>query len=406
MRILHVLWSLDPQCGGPVEAIRQLVRAQVDHCSHEVSVLATTTQVEGSPVEARQFHDNVRSDPMLAGAEVHLAKAYGRRRPLRHYAYCPAGRRWLRARLHDAAKRPDLIHIHGTWVHLLSSAAAMARRAGIPYALRPAGALGGVTLAHGYRWLKRLYLHFGLANDLRRAGFVHVTSQREAADLSSMVAPGSIAVIPHGVEMPPAELAPLAVPVYERCPTLEGKRVLLFLGRLHPIKRIPLLVEAIARLRGRYPDLTLLLVGQDDGALEEVNSTARRLGVEDALVFAGFLQGDDKIGAFAAADVAALVSSHENFGISAVEAMAHGLPILVTPEVASHVYVDESGGGLTVEGTPDAVAGGIANILDGRPQAMGRAGQNYVRAHLTWEATAQRLDQLYRKMITEGNGQS
>jgi len=405
VRILHVLWSLDPLCGGPVEALRQLVRAQIDVCGHEVSVLATTIRTPSSPLGLGEFEERVRSDPMLANAEVHLAKAYGKRRPFRHYAYSPAGRYWLLECMNDTTKRPDVVHIHEVWGYLQAVAASASRRVGTPYILRPAGSLGAVSIRHGYHRLKQWYMKWSLLDNLRKAAVVLATSENEAEQLAQFIDRERIEVIPLGVPIPECDRDTAVEQFYESFPALREARIVIFMGRMHSVKRVPMLVEAIARLREWYPDLVLLIVGQDDGALGDIKGTAQQLGVEDALVFAGFLQGDEKIGAFAAADVAALVSQHENFGISAVEAMAHAVPIVVTPEVAAHVYVDASGGGLTVEGSPDAVAEGIAHILDGRAKAMSRAGQDYVREHLTWRSTAQRLDKLYHKSITTSDGQ-
>jgi len=117
------------------------------------------------------------------------------------------------------------------------------------------------------------------------------------------------------------------------------------------------------------------------------------------VVFAGFLEGEAKQEALAGADLFVLPSIDENFGIAVVEAMAHGLPVVVTPGVAAHVYVDQSGGGLTVEGTVESLAEGMRKILNGDGPAMGRRARAFIEQYLSWPAVMRQYDQMYRDAI-------
>ena len=118
-----------------------------------------------------------------------------------------------------------------------------------------------------------------------------------------------------------------------------------------------------------------------------------------SVVFAGFIQGEFKHGAFAAAELFALPSMHENFGIAVVEALAYGLPALVTPEVASHVYVDRSGAGITVEGNTEAIADGLKKLLEGDGSEMAGRGRPFVEQNLSWSSTVEQLGEVYRECL-------
>ncbi|NLE44675.1 MAG: group 1 glycosyl transferase, partial [Chloroflexi bacterium] len=82
-----------------------------------------------------------------------------------------------------------------------------------------------------------------------------------------------------------------------------------------------------------------------------------------------------------------------------VEAMAHGVPSLVTPGVASHVYVDASGAGITVDDSLEAVVAGLRRLLESDRLATGEKGRRYVEQHLSWKSIARQIDLLYRAAI-------
>src|SRR4029077_20449871 len=107
----------------------------------------------------------------------------------------------------------------------------------------------------------------------------------------------------------------------------------------------------------------LVMAGSDSGGQPAVEESVRRHGLSERVLFCGFLEGEMKAAAFRAADVFVLPSIDENFGVAVVEAMSHGTPVLVTPGVATHVHVDASKCGLTVEGTPEAMAEALMRLL-------------------------------------------
>ncbi len=398
MRILHVLWSIDPRTGGPGHALRKIVSRQVRR-GDKVAIVATTMQAAEPWEREEAFQARMLADPELSGAEVFLGSALGRRKPLSSWAYSLECSRWLLRRMAERARAPDVVHVHGVFGHVTTVAAAQARRHAIPYIMRPAGMLNPACFQMGSHRLKALFMLLFLRNDLRRAGYIHATSQQEADVVAGHVRRSRIRVIPHGVTVPAVPDDDARSAFLAKYPQLRGKRVVLFLSRISPKKRPELLVEALARLHPGGSDFMLLLAGSDEGHLAVVQAAARQHALENDIVCTGFLDGRWKEGAFAVADVFALPSLDENFAVAVTEAMAHAVPVLVTPEVAAHVYVDRSGGGLTVAGTPGAFAEGVRAIFSGDAAAMGRRGRDYVAKNLSWEVAIQQIDVMYRESL-------
>ncbi len=397
MRVLHIIHSVDPRSGGPSHALRGLVQAQVAR-GHRVTLVATTAQSAEPWAPRDDFVRCMQADPAFQGVDLVLGRAWGRHRPWSRFSYCPHTVRSLAARLADPHHRPEVMHIHGQFSHLTIRAAQLARRRRVPYIVRPAGSFDAACLDKGMARWKRVFLELFHRRDLRRAAAVHVTSQAEADQLNRLVPGCRLAIIPHGVAVPNEPPREARDDFLRRYRQLSGKRVVLFLSRLHEIKRPEWLLEAFQRLRPEMPRLGLLLAGPDAGAGQRLRVLAQAAGLNGEVLFPGFLQGAEKAAALAVADAFALPSQHENFGVAVIEAMAHGVPVVVTPGVAAHEYVDASGCGLTVEDNLDAFTEGLRRVLRADRQELGRRGRQYVAKHLTWPAIAAQVDELYHSV--------
>jgi glycosyltransferase involved in cell wall biosynthesis len=227
----------------------------------------------------------------------------------------------------------DRVVVNGIWQYL--SFAAWRRYAGsnIPYFVFPHGMLDPwfkktFPLKHLKKWL---YWPSADYRVLRDAAFVIFTSEEERllARQSFWLYRAREKVSPLGIES--AALSPSVKSEFlSLFPQLQNSRNFLFLGRLHPKKGCDILLGAFARIQSRGP-ISLILAGPDQiGWESELRRQVARLNLEERVVFTGMLQGAIKQGAFAAAEAFVLPSHQENFGISVVEALAAGVPVLIS----------------------------------------------------------------------------
>lgn len=399
MRILQVVHSMDPRSGGPTAVVSNTARS-LQEASHDVSILTTTVQSSEPWVSPAEHRDRVEGQPGLSGVKIHWVNAWGRRGIWQRYAYGPSAHKSLRAIFHSPEKRPHVVHINGTFSHLTQQAAAAARRYSVPYIVTPMGSLSSLCLARGNSMLKRLFIRAFLERDLQHAATVQATCEHEALNVANLNANCRIDVVPHGVSLPSGDDWASRDIFLSQFPQLRGKRFVLFLSRVHPIKRLDLLIRAFSSLGTRFPELLLVVAGNDSGALQGAKDLIHDMRLEEKVLFTGFLAADSKRGALEAADVFALPSEHENFGVAVVEAMAHGVPTIVTKGVAAHDYVDASGCGYTVDSTPDAIAEGLQRVLLGGKAHYGGRGRQFVIDHLTWSRVSQILTSMYQDAVS------
>ena len=396
MHILHVIHSIDPRSGGPSHSLRGLVEEQVRR-GHRVAILTTNAQSALPWLPDEEFRHRMLTDPHFVGAELFIARGYGRTRLLGRYTWTPEGKRWLRRCLRDPQSRPDIIHIHGVFSHLTTFTPRLARRFGVPYILRPAGTFSPKCLRMGRHNLKRWFTILFVSKDLHLAAAVQATTPAEADELERQFGLHHVVTIPHGVHLAQTAMNPLEARAKLGLPS--ESTIVLYLSRIAPKKRTDWVVEAVARLRSNFPNLFCVIAGPEAGAGNTLDSVVRRTNLNGQLKRFGFVQGPEKEQLFCASDLLVLPSQSENFGVIVVEAMAHGLPVVLTPGVASHIYVDAAGCGFTVEDSVDAVAEGIRKVLLSDRTELGRRGREYVEKHLTWPAVVDKLDELYQSIL-------
>ena len=312
----------------------------------------------------------------------------------------PVGRGiWLRDR--DLFKRFDQllesvqgVHVHGLWEQSTFVACQAARRRQIPYVVSAHGMLDQWALSNK-RFKKLLYSALIERTNLEKASCLHALTDAEASDYRRYGCTSPIAVIPNGVCVPEEASSQSFLAQY---PALKGKRLFLFLGRIHFKKGLDLLVRAWREIISRWPDALLILAGPDfEGTQDQLESLIKEHGLVDHVLFTGMLRDELKWSAFAAAECFVLPSYSEGLSISVLEAMGLGLPVIVSdhcnlPEIA------EIGAGWVIPATLSALTIALTSALENSAKSnsvLGQRGREFVSRRYSWSRIADQFTELY-----------
>lgn len=334
MKILHVISSLDPACGGPIEGLKQLAVSMLQ-LGHNVEVL-TLDECQAVFLEKLPF-------------EVHALGPH-----VTGYWYSALLVPWLRKH----AAEYDAVIVHGLWQYIGLAVRHALAGSGTPYYVFAHGMLGPwfkhtYPLKHLKKWLYWPWAEYRVLRDARRVLF---TCEVELllARKSFWLYKATEAVSGFGVMNPPESGDELADNFLAQFPHLQGRRIALYLSRIHQVKGCDLLIEAFARVAQRDEKLHLVMAGPDQTDwVSNLRARAETLGVAHRITWTGILQGDMKWGAYYAAEVFCLPSHHENFGVVVVEALACGIPVLISNKVNIWREIAASGAGLVADDTLD-----------------------------------------------------
>jgi len=274
------------------------------------------------------------------------------------------------------------------------------RAANVPYVMRPLGLLNRYGMEQRRPWLKDLSFRCVERPLLDHSAAIHYTSQQEANEAARLQLHARAAVIPLGLDLRAFAKLPDAEVFHSRWPETRARRVVLFISRIDAKKGLDVLLSAFTAMQQRVPEAMLVIAGSGDAALEvSLKAQAKILGIADDVLWCGFVDGELKLAALAAASVYVLPSRSENFGIALLEAMAAGCPCVTTPGVA--LAHDAAPGSLQVVPL-EAVSLGDAmtELLTDRALAkqLGQAARAAAFAQFTAEANAQQLTLLYEQV--------
>jgi len=375
VRLLHIVSSVDPRGGGPIEGVRE----------RGLRLLELGHRVEIASLDA----------PGAAFVREFPLPVHALGPPLSRYRYSPKLEPWLEAH----ATRFDGCVVNGLWQYHAFGAWRVLQRLGMPYVVFTHGMLDPwfkrtYPLKHLKKWLLWPWADYRV---LRDAAAVLFTSEEERvqARRSFWLYRAKERVVAYGTRTPPEPDAEARARFAAQFPELHGRRVLLFLGRLHPKKGCDLLLRALAACAARAPDVHLMMAGPDQsGWRAALERLAAELGVAGRVSFPGLLRGEAKWCAFRSAEGFVLPSHQENFGIAVAEALGCGVPVLISDKVNIWREVREAGAGLvapdTLEGTRALLEGWLELSATERA-AMGARGRELFRRRFTVDAMARDL---------------
>jgi len=386
LRVLHLMASLSPKCGGPTEAGLGMVRA-----------------LRRAGVDARIVSSDDDDGPRLANVQVgqwvehggvpvwFIPRVPARQHTLVGFTFAPGFLGWLRHHLAGF----DFLHVHTVFSFPANVGMLAARRRGLPYAVRPLGQLCAWALRQrGFG--KRLQLNLLSKANVDRAAFLHVTSALEAEESAPLGFRCPVLIQPHGLDMP--DLVPEARTRLRAALGVPPERLLvLSLSRLHPVKGLDILLKAVALVPRR--DFDLVIAGAGDATyVAELRALAERLGLGPRVHWVGAVAAERKWLHFQGCDLFALASHSENFGMVVIEALAAGLPTLVSDRVGLAEEVRKHRVGRVAAVEPGAMATALGSLLDAPEErrAMAQRATAVVRDHFSWDAAARGLITSYR----------
>lgn len=364
MRVLITATSLDAAYGGPAFSVSQLAMALAD-AGLDVGLWSADGSVAGTA---------------LLGLDACVQRLGGD--------------------LRDAATAfgPDVVHDNGLWLPHNHRVAELAQASSWPRLVSTRGMLEPWAIRHK-RWKKAAAWRLYQRRDLDRAHALHATAEAEAANLTAMRLKPPIHTIPNGVDLPELGGA-------DRVAT-PAPMTALFLGRIYPVKGLPMLIEAWARVRPA--SWRLVIAGPDEaGHRREIEAAVAAASLADVVSFPGPVSGEAKTALLAGADLFVLPSYSESFGMALAEALAHGAPVLTTTAVPWPQLEERQCGwraAPTVEALSEALR--TATSVD-RPtlQAMGAAGRELIAAEYGWPRVARAFVALYEDLARGAQGRA
>lgn len=350
MKILHVVGRLTPEWGGLSLFVAQIAKYQSVQ-GHAITILT-----------GKQKPDQVICD---IGAASHT---------------CVDEKVCV-----QFVQTFDVVHIHGLWLPLYWKLARLTRHAGVPLILSTHGMLEAPALKFS-RWRKRLAWYLFQRKLLTGADLLHATTQAETRTLRHQ-----------GMTQPVIEIPP-AVEIQRdvRARSNQTKKTALFLGRLHLIKGIDLLVDAWISVGDN--NWQLIVAGPDEsGLMEDLKKRIQKSAIDIDVNFIGPVYGDDKTQLLQDADLVIVPSLSENFGVTVIEGLGHGCPVMTTTGTPWQSLAERKLGWLS-KPSAESISETLSHVLSlplHELQEMGANGREWVQDNFSWHIGADRLVAAY-----------
>ncbi len=377
MRILHVVQSLDPAWGG-IARVLPLLASELA-AAGETCCIAT--------LQGGRFG----MAPDVPGVTVLTFEPSRGTRLGRSRAFAAA--------IDGLVRESDVVHLHGLWTGQNWAAGKAARRLGKPYIMTPHSMMMPWAWQRS-AWKKRpagwLFEH----GNLRQAACLHALAEGEAQAMRALGFNERIEIIPNGLHVREYDQLPRPDALISRFPVLRDGRWIVCLGRIHPQKSIDLVVQACCDVFEEIDDWRLLVAGPDEiGLRSNLKQLAEARGMKDRIVFAGMLGRDDVLSCLAGAALLLQPSRSEGLSMSILEAMACGVPVLIS-HACNMPEVEQQRAGRVIYPTLLDLRVALREMLrwpDAVRREMGQRGRAIITERFDWP----KLIPAYRAMYAK-----
>ncbi len=375
MNVLCFFPSLDPRLGGTSTAAQNLC-----HVSHARGATVRLATFDAFPQDSTPF-DIIEIDGRTSSASQ-------------------------RERLLTLVEWADVVHLHSPWYPSNWKLIRIARRLHTPCVLSLHGMLDPWSLRQ--KWLKKkVFLSLFGQKILRGATRLHCTAEQERQHVCQVL----------GRTPETVDVIPLPVSLDDVVPAMSGQDLtrpasptfqILFMGRLHPVKNLEVLLDAADLLKQREMDFHLVIAGPGEPRyVNGLHQRVQRLQLQDRITFAGLVQGDAKRALLYQSQLFVLPSKHENFGLAIAEAMFCGMPVITTKNVAIWQELQQAGA-VICQPTAESIVEQVEKLQCDEPlrNQLGSRGQDYVRDWLATDRIGEQLSEMYRKAMGVENGKA
>ncbi len=378
MRILQVIPYFTPKRGGDVNVCYNLSKQLVNR-GHEVTIIATDFEFDEGYAKSLV---NVRIIPFKVTVRIGL------------FLISLSMKKWLKKEI----KNYNVIHLHNLQSYQNNVAYHYARKYGIPYVLQAHGLAPRIMKRS---MLKKLYNWVWGYSILKTASKAFALTKMELDEHKEMgVGEDKIEIVPNGIDLSEYEAPPRRGEFRKKYGIKDDEKIVLYLGRIHKIKGIDLLVNAFAEIVEELDNVKLIIVGPDDGFLSILKRQIEGLKIGNKILFTGPIYGRDKLEAYVDADVYVLPSVYETFPTTVLEAWACGTPVIITDRCGIADIVDGRAG-CVVEYDKDQMRNAIIKILSDEELRRGfrEEGRKLVKNEFGWEGVVLDIEKIYLSLI-------
>ena len=386
MRILHAIAGLNENAGGTSEFVARMCQ-ELEGQDNSVSIL--TLEYGNAAPAVRQVID--------AGVRVVFCQISASR--FRLLSYSREFSKRIEREVHDA----DIVHLHGLWQWPCWRAAHEARRQKKPYIMQTHGFLEPERLKKS-RIKKAIIGRLIERPNLAAASRIIATAESERKSITEYGVNTPVEVVPIGMDTGEIDAGRYDGELLHRLGVPYGKKVVLYLSRLAPIKGLDMLADAWMRLKSFHEEWHLLVVGNDtQGYSDIVKRDYARVVTDGSTSLPGPVYGSDKFNLLKSVDGFVLPTRSENFSIAVQEALAAGMPVVCT-KGAPWGCIEEVGAGWWVDISVDGIAEGLRKMMalsDNERHLMGQRGYDFVRANFRWQEISAKMLSIYENVIGE-----